>query len=378
MRRFFHPIYSAQASMHTGGTLLIQAPGNRRVSRPNTIGALVASSLLLVACTTQQPAVTSSSAKASATQTKIEETTLLRYVADQDRLYRIAAPLLVKNAALCQQHARPLLGFTAKNRYSYSTGAADSAKNLLKFGERLQVTNVLDDSGAQQAGIRRGDILLKMQDQAFPQGPNAESEAAKLLATRLKNQRKLNITISRNDKAINLDIPLTPACAYSIDIGNAAYVHAYSDGRRILITKGLVDFFQADSELATIIAREMAHNTLQHAATLQVSGTIAGVIDQLLPLQPDLAGLKGSAGIKAMPSKSDQEADRLALYMLARAGYDPAAAATTLQRLATAYPTSVTNSYTAQHPLTSERIRQMQKTVEQIRQKQAARQTLTP
>lgn len=376
MSRYFTDQHHAHASHRA---VIATRPDGRKCSAPGCISRLWLPVLLLAACSTQQPAsVPGPSAKLPATQNKLEEAALLRYVTSQDRLYRIAAPLLVKNASLCQQHARLLLGFTAKNRYSYSSAAADLAKNLFRLGERLQVTNVLDDSGAQQAGIRRGDILLKMQDQTFPQGPNAEPEAAKMLATKLRNQRKLSVTVSRDDKAISLDIPLTFACAYSVDIGNAGFVHAYSDGRRILITRGMMDYFQADSELATIIAREMAHNTLQHSAALQIGGTVAGVIDQLLPMQPDLSGLKGSAGIKTMPSKMDQEADRLALYMLARAGYDPAAAAPTLQRLAAAYPASVPNSYTAQHPLSADRLRQMQSTLELIRQKQAARQALIP
>lgn len=338
------------------------------------IAAVLFSTLLLASCVTQDASVSSP----QSANTKQEQAALLRYVANQDRLYRIAAPLLVKNASLCLNNARPLLGFTAKNRYSYSLAAADMAKNLLRLGEQLQVVSVLDGSGALQAGIRRGDILLKMQDQPFPQGPNAESEAAKMLAAKLKNTRRLAVTVLRENKTLNLEIPLTLACAYSIDIGNANHVQAYSDGRRILVTRGMVEFFQSDSELATILAREMAHNTLQHITTLQTTATVAGVIDQLLPMQPDLSGINGSAGIKSMPAKMDQEADRLALYMLARAGYDPAAAITTLQRLAASYPSSIPNTYTALHPLTTERVRLLQKTVEQIRQKQAAKQPLIP
>ncbi len=335
--------------------------------------------LLLTSCTTQLPSASTSPATTTVSaNTKQTQAALLRYVSNQDRLYRIAAPLLVKNASLCQNSARPVLGFTAKNRYSYSIAFADLAKNLLNLGERLQVTSVLDGSGALQAGIRRGDILLKIQDLPFPQGPNAESESAKILSEKLKNIRKLAVTILRDDKTSTLVIPLTYACAYSIDIGNANHVNAYSDGRRIVITRGMVEFLQADSELATILAREIAHNSLQHISALQMTATLSGVIDQLLPMQPDLSGLSGSAGIKIMPTKMDQEADRLALIMLARAGYDPAAAGTTLQRLAASYPSAVPNTYTAQHPLTPERIRLLQKTVEQIRQKQSAKQPATP
>ena len=43
---------------------------------------------------------------------------LTRYVANQEKLYRIAAPLLVKKAPLCKSATRNIMGFTAKNQYS--------------------------------------------------------------------------------------------------------------------------------------------------------------------------------------------------------------------------------------------------------------------
>ena len=66
----------------------------------------------------------------------------------QDRLYRVAAPLLINNAELCKSQARNLLGFTAKNRYSYPGEFNEAAHAAFGMGERLQVTGVLAGSGA--------------------------------------------------------------------------------------------------------------------------------------------------------------------------------------------------------------------------------------
>ncbi len=300
---------------------------------------------------------------------------LTSLTAKQERLYRVAAPLLVNNAVLCKTNARPLLGFTAKNQYSYSADMMDAAKELLGLDERLQVMSVLAGSGAARAGIQRGDILQSVQEQAMPQGPNAESEAARQLAAVVRNAAELQITVLRDGKPQRLQVPLTLACAYSIDVGNADFVNAYSDGRRILVTRGMLDYLQSDAELSALLAKEIAHNTLRHAQVLQIKATVAAVIDKLLLLKPDLTGLAGSAGIKAMPAAMEIEADRLALYMLARAGYSPAVAATTWQHLA---QNSAPNSYTALHPWTDERLALLQATAEEIRQKQIAKKPLTP
>src|SRR5471032_1702537 len=82
---------------------------------------------------------------------------LTRMVAIQDRLYHVATPLLIDNADLCKAQARNLLGFTAKNKYSYPGDFSEAAQAVLGYGERLQVSGVLPGSGAAHAGLRKGD-----------------------------------------------------------------------------------------------------------------------------------------------------------------------------------------------------------------------------
>lgn len=319
---------------------------------------------MLASCATQLPKGVMPASQRQATLTAL--------VAQQDRLYRVAAPLLVNNAGLCKNHARKLLGFTAKNQYSYSAELSEVAKAVLMLDERLQVMRVLQGSGAARAGVQRGDILQTVQNQPLPTGPTAETEAARLLANLVGKADTIELSVLRAGKSVSMKLPLTRACAFSVDVGNANHVNAYSDGRRILVTRGLLNYLQTDAELATILAREMAHNILQHQQAEQMTATLSDVIDRLLPLKPDSAGFAGSAGIKTMPAKLDQDADRLALYMLARAGYDITAAAPGLQKLARDVPQSLSNSYTALHPMTNERLALLQATVTEIKQKQAA------
>ena len=66
-------------------------------------------------------------------------------------------------------------------------------------------------------------------------------------------------------------------------------------------------------------------------------------------MQPDVSMLTGAAGIKAMPQELDVQADTLAIYLLARAGYNVDNAARFWQRLAAQVPATVANGYTALH-----------------------------
>ena len=331
--------------------------------------------LLLASCATDTgsppPSPSANLARFSAEQAF---DTLLRR---QDRVYRVITPLLVRNTALCKTSARPLLGFTAKNRYSYPPELRAAAESRLKVGDALQVLQVLDGSGAMRAGVRRGDVLQSIEGQPLPQGTQAETEAAKLVLPLMRNAEDLEVALVRNGTPVTAKVALTPACAFAIEIGNAPHVNAYTDGRRIMVTTGMLDVL-SDAELSIILAREIAHGTLRHARTMQTAATVGGVIDALLPLRPDLSAFSGSAGLKPMEDKLDQEADRLALYMLARAGLDPALAPRTLDKLAIAYPVTVTSGYTALHPWTAERASLMQATLAEIRQKQAGKKPLVP
>jgi predicted Zn-dependent protease len=140
----------------------------------------------------------------------------------------------------------------------------------------------------------------------------------------------------------------------------------------------MMSFAQSDTELAYILAKEMAHNSLKHASKQHIVGTVSAIIDNLVRIQPDLSTMAGSAGVKAMPQELEAEADKLALYMLARAGYSIDGAARFWQRLATQYPAAVQNSYTAIHPTITHRLTVIEKTTAEIKNKQASRRPLLP
>lgn len=317
-----------------------------------------------------QPAITAKMATAR------EE--LGQMVALQDRLYRIAAPLLINNADLCRAQARNLLGFTAKNRYSYSGEYVDAATAVLNYGDRLEVASVLAGSGAAKAGLKKGDILVAAEGKQLPTGANAETQAAGILGPLVSSSQALNLMVERKNTNVPLKLPVTRACAFKIDIGNADNINAYSDGQRVLITRGMVNFAQTDEAIAYVLAKDMAHNILGHAATTRSAYTVGSIIDNLVAIRPDTSMLIGSAGVKPMPQELDAAADRLSLYMVARAGYSTAGARAFWQRLATQYPATVLNGYVANHPAVNYRLAAIDKAVAEIRSKQASNKPLVP
>ncbi len=296
----------------------------------------------------------------------------------QQRLDRVTAPLLVKNAELCKTHSRKLLGFSAKNRYSYSAELADAVQAAFGFDERLQVTSVLGGSGAERAGVRSGDILVAAENTPVPAGPDAERQAAAVLGPLVRDRNQVRLTVLRDGAQTSMAVPLTRSCAFGVYFGNADLVNAYADGRRIVVTRGMLAHAASDQELGYVIAREMAHNILGHAASQRMNATMTGIIDNLLRVAPDLETMTGRAGIKPYDAAIDAQADRLGLYLAARAGYDIDAAPAFWQKLATQYPAQVANGYTAIHPDTAARLDALRKAASEIRTRQARGLPLTP
>lgn len=345
---------------------------------PYARAALFPLALALAACSTTAPDTPGSTGSTPISATVPSQLDTLRSITtQQDRLYRVAAPLLVSNAPLCKGNARRLLGFSAKNKYSYSDDYIDAAQSL-GFDERLQVTGVLSNSGAARVRIKRGDILVIVEGKAMPQGANAERQAAGILGPMVSTRSSIKLGLIRNGSNMMVNVPLTLACGFAIELGNADHVNAYADGRRVLVTRGMLNFARSDSELAYVLAKELAHNALGHPTQQTMNATVGGIIDNLIRITPDSSTLGGTGGVRATPQELDAAADTLALYMLVRAGYNIDNAASFWQRLTTQYPASVPNSYTAIHPAIAYRLATIAKVAGDIKIKQAAKKPLVP
>jgi hypothetical protein len=338
--------------------------------------------LLLGACAPQSMLVAPGGSPIAAAAAPIavptaEQAALRGMIAMQDRLYKVAAPLLTANTPLCKGNARYLLGFTAKNKYSYSRVMAPAAQSL-GFDDRLQVTDVLPGSGAANNDVKRGDYLVSAGGRPIPEGENAERLTATVLAPLVAGKTPVKLGLQRGGTQMAVTVPLTLACSFSIELGNVDTVNAYSDGRRVLVTRGMMNFAQTDEELAYLIARELAHNALSHPGRQKMVKTIGDVIDNLMRVTPDTTTLAGTAGILPYGQDMDAAADTLALYMLVRAGYSIENAPNFWRRLATQYPATMPNSYTAIHPSTAYRLAMIGKVTQIINAKKAAGKPLLP
>lgn len=281
---------------------------------------------------------------------------------------------MMRNVELCPHNARQILGFTAKNKFSYTSQFVDTAASELGLDDRLRVMEVLPQSGAQQAGVTQGDVLLEFNGKPLPTGPEAERSAAVLIISETRGKQQVNLKVDRQGNEMSFDVPLTEACAFGIELGDSDDINSYADGYRVMVTKGMLGFVRSDLELSYVLASEFARNLLATGRRNDMSATI-----------DDLRFLKIGANRNAKPieikpytAAADSAADRLALYMLARSGYALDQYASFWDRLAQAAPEARPNGYVMLHPDIQSRISAIPKFVAAVERKRSRNEPLQP
>jgi predicted Zn-dependent protease len=148
-------------------------------------------------------------------------------------------------------------------------------------------------------------------------------------------------------------------------------------GGFIGVNTGLILTAQAESELAGVMAHEVSHVTQRHIArmlaqqsqsTLASIAAIAGalLLSRVSSQAGEAAFALGTAGAIQgqlnFTRDNEREADRVGLQVLEQAGFDPRGMAAFFERMQRASPIHESSafSYLRTHPLTFERIADMQ------------------
>ncbi|RUO25892.1 peptidase M48 [Aliidiomarina minuta] len=155
-------------------------------------------------------------------------------------------------------------------------------------------------------------------------------------------------------------------------------------GGHVGIHTGLIENAEDESELASVVAHEIAHVTQRHiarnmermneAAPVSFAQIIGGIVLAMANPQLGMAVMTGSiAGIQQRQinytRQFEIEADRFGMATLARAGFDPHGAPRFFGRLASRYRYSTqVPQYLVTHPLPESRIADTRERAQQLGQ----------
>ena len=231
---------------------------------------------------------------------------------DDTRLQTVGWRLATANAAFCAS-AQPAVGLLLQDVRNYNDPGAIRA--ALGISSDIAVQAVAPDSPAARAGLRPNDEVLAIDRWAMadlPSAPAGDYTRLKTLHDRidasLADDGKVRLRVKRgNDEERDVELAGIPACPGRFELRTQGG-KAQADGKRVLIgrrfgaAKRPSDMLE-ENEFAAVVAHEFAHNLLGHSEWLDREG-------------------RGWGNVR----KTEREADRLSVWLLANAGYDPAGA----------------------------------------------------
>lgn len=342
--------------------------------------------IFLLSCATPQTRMPGVDRAETEDEAKKQKMFLIeKYIADSGKVTNIATKIKVSNAKICEGNTSPMLGLTYWNMYDFSQEYQSLVVEKYRLGGALQVVNVGTGSPAEKAGFQFGDELAYIDDNVIKGGKDAKKDFYKQLDEMVKANKPLKIKIWRSGQEKILTITPVEACKSDISLTFDNALNAYADGKNIYITKGMMNFFQSEQEMALVISHELAHNVMHHIDAKKTNATIGMVFGILLDIGAAAAGVNtqgefskagGNIGAGAFSVDFEKEADYVGLYFMANADYKINDAALFWRRMAAENPSSITLSTT--HPSTAERFVGIEKTVDEIKQKQLNKKLLKP
>lgn len=199
-------------------------------------------------------------------------------------------------------------------------GAAERPAAIRAFGlDRGPAILALAAAGpAERDGLAVDDVVVEIEGGPPPRaelGPSGTfTGMEQILAafdTAFADGTAL-LRIRRGEAARDVTVRAERGCATRFQVVPRRSLNAYADGRYVQLTTAIVDYVADDGELAAVLAHEFAHNVLRHRARLDAAGVARGFF--------------GNFGRNArLIRETEEEADRLSVWLLDRAGFDPAA-----------------------------------------------------
>ena len=220
---------------------------------------------------------------------------LTRLQAEDARVAAMSWRLQTANASLCPATV-PLTGLSLHALSQYRPAQRAAARAQFGLGDRVAVAAVAPGSAADRAGIHVGDTIVSIDRVATTRfdgdagyAPVAQAEAMLDAALTLP---PAFIRTDHNGRIKDVSLTGDEGCASRVQIVAGQGINAQADGRYVQINAAMLDFARTDDDLAVVVAHELAHNILRHRAL-------------------------------HTPSKqAEYAADRMGVWLMARAGYD--------------------------------------------------------
>lgn len=167
-----------------------------------------------------------------------------------------------------------------------------------------------------------------------------------------------------------------PNAQFTVTILDTADVNAFAlPGGYVYVTRGILALASDTSELAAVLAHEIAHVTLKHARARTNRVRTSEIVDKVVSgvfgadVETDQSSNRARMSLAAFSQQQELQADKEGIMIAGKAGYDPHAAARFLGAMSrfakfSAGDTAEGDDFLSSHPSTPDRI---QKAIEAAR-----------
>ncbi|MEO7248332.1 MAG: M48 family metalloprotease [Novosphingobium sp.] len=222
--------------------------------------------------------------------------------ADDARLQSIGYRLATANAAFCDDR-QPTSGLLLADMRNFDQ--PDRIRQAMKLNGDFAVQALAKGSPAANSGATVGDEVVSLDGEVLAALPaRRANDTGRIVAVQDRIDRALSAqgAFTLGLRGQSLRIAGQPACRARFEVQTSGQG---ANGGRIVagVSQKILSLAASDDEAAFVTAHELAHVLLRHSARLAAQGRkVRNVL------------------------VTEREADRLALWLMANAGFDPAAA----------------------------------------------------
>ena len=168
-------------------------------------------------------------------------------------LENIAAPILIKNAQTCGGEVAPYLGAHFVTVDSVSESYQNVMAKLYSAGNYPTVTIIGQGSPAAQS-LKLADMVVEINGQPLTPGVTSLDEMRAAIAGNAGTS--LAMKIDRAGQVQTVNVKPVMACDYKVLLSNDTDVDIFTDGQKIMVTKGMVETADANA-LSEAIEEEL-------------------------------------------------------------------------------------------------------------------------
>jgi hypothetical protein len=262
------------------------------------------------------------------------------------RLANLDLALTQASSEFCGQLSRPKLGATFGSSTSFSGVARQVAEESYLLGQEPTVAHVSPGGPLDRAQIQPGDRILSIEGNPV----TTLDQLGELLEA---HPLRMALTLARGDQTLERTVEPVATCPIKFDFAlSPRLVPRPASKLGALIPLGLLNYLDDDGELAVVLGHQLAHLLFDRDG------------DSL--------------------SVREARADRLGLFVVARAGYDASVAPRVWEKLASETPYLIFDARSAEmdsfypHSMLAQRMPGIRAAVQEVERLRSEGRPLVP